>query len=129
MPLRTWSLSLCSTGFDSPVRADSSNTAEPPMTTPSTGTISPGLTMRKSPGLTSSIGAVVTVSPSSLFTVRGVRPIRADSSFRALDSAYSSSTWPPESMSAITAPARYSPRTRDPAIAISAITSTPSLPE
>jgi hypothetical protein len=55
-PLRTRSPSERSTGFASPVSADSSSTAVPLASRPSTGTISPGLTSSRSPGRTLSIG-------------------------------------------------------------------------
>ena len=45
-----------STGIDSPVTIDSSTALRPSMTTPSTGTLSPGRTRRRSPICTCSSG-------------------------------------------------------------------------
>ncbi len=63
-PLRTRSPTSRSTSRDSPVRADSSKVARPATTTPSTGTISPAMTRRRSPGTIEPIGGVVS-APSS----------------------------------------------------------------
>jgi hypothetical protein len=45
----TWSPTRLLTGIGSPVIMDSSSALEPSVTTPSTGTFSPGLTRRRSP--------------------------------------------------------------------------------
>ena len=66
------------------------------------------------------------MSPRRLVATRGARSISAVSSRRARPAATSSSAFPPASISAITEPAKYSPVARAPAIATSAIASTPT---
>ena len=113
-------------GSGSPVSADSSTTASSETTTPSTGTTSPARTTTTSPTSSSSTGISSRVSPRRRVATRGARSIRAVSSRRARPAATSSSALPPASISAITAPARYSPIASAPAIATSAIASTPT---
>ena len=60
--------------------------------------------------------------------MRGARSTSAVSSRRARRFADSSSALPPASISATTAPARYSPSASAPAIETSAIASTPTSP-
>ena len=62
----TLSPSVLSTGMLSPVRADSSTAPAPSVTTPSTGMLSPGRTMKISPTDTSSV--ITSVSTPSLIT-------------------------------------------------------------
>src|SRR5674476_1356892 len=71
-----------STGIGSPVRADSSSTAGE-RSRPSTGTISPVPTSRRSPTTTSSTGTSTTPSSTRRRAVRGARSTRRLSSRRA----------------------------------------------
>ena len=64
-----------STGMLSPVIADSSKAALPCTITPSTGTLCPGLTRRRSPGRTSSTGISTNSSPRRTQAVFGARSI------------------------------------------------------
>ena len=54
-----------STGIGSPVSIDSSTADAPSVTTPSTGTFSPGRTRSRSPGCTASSGTSVSSSPTT----------------------------------------------------------------
>ena len=80
-----------STGTDSPVRADSLTALVPPVTTPSTGMLSPGRTVKISPGTTSEIStetscpfrrrvAVFGAIRIRLFSASVVCPLEMDSS-------------------------------------------------
>ena len=62
-----------STGMLSPVSADSSTADAPSSTTPSTGTLSPALTMSTSPGCTSAAGMMCSVPLRSTVAVLGAR--------------------------------------------------------
>ncbi len=64
VPLLTWSPTFLVTGIGSPVIIDSSMALCPSVITPSTGILSPGLTLRMSPITISSIPTSVS-SPSS----------------------------------------------------------------
>ena len=105
--------------------ADSSNTPGV-ISTPSTGTTSPVFTNRRSPGRTSSIGRTTSSPPSYRVTIWGARSSRAESSRWARRSAYVSSARPLASISAITAPARYSSSANEPPMASRAMRSTPA---
>ena len=59
-------------GIDSPVNKLSSTVVEPSKTTPSTGIISPGLTLNKSPIATSLIGTSRCSPPLSTIKVLGI---------------------------------------------------------
>ncbi len=63
VPPTTWAPALFSTGMGSPVSMDSSSQDEPSVTTPSTGTRSPGRTTMMSPAWTVSM-ATSCSSPS-----------------------------------------------------------------
>ena len=65
------------TGRGSPVSMDSSTGEEPEVTTPSTGTFSPGRTRTASPATTSAMGTSTSTPPRSTRAVRGCRPMRA----------------------------------------------------
>ena len=76
----TASPAALSTGRLSPVRALSSTAPSPLTTVPSTGTLSPGRTTKRSPGCTCWTGTV-TSAPSrrmtAVFGARRIRPLRA----------------------------------------------------
>ncbi len=65
------------TGSGSPVSMDSSTGEAPDVTTPSTGTFSPGRTSTASPTRTSAMGTSVSTPSRSTRAVRGCRPMRA----------------------------------------------------
>ncbi len=73
----TGSPGLRTTGSGSPVSMLSSTADEPSMTTPSTGTFSPGRTRTTSPTRTSSIGSSPSLPSRSTRAVRGCKAIRA----------------------------------------------------
>ena len=98
------------TGSGSPVSADSSTIASSLITIPSTGTTSPARTSTISSAPTSSIGSSTSSSPRRTSADLGARSTSAVSSRRARRFAVSSSALPPASISATTAPARYSPK-------------------
>lgn len=128
VPLRTASFIPYSTSTGSPVSADSSNTALPAVTRPSTGTTSPEPTMSTSPATTDSNGTCSTSSPTRRRAVRGARSSSVRRSREARRSAAASSVRPVASIKAISDPARYSPTTSVPTRASVAITSTPARP-
>ena len=72
----TLSPAVLSTGMLSPVKADSFTALLPSKTMPSTGTFSPGRTVKMSPFLTSSIATSVSTPSCSTVAVLGERPIR-----------------------------------------------------
>ena len=104
------------------------DTASPLTTIPSIGITSPARTTTTSPTSTSSTGTSEIAAPRRTCAIRGIRSTSFVSSRRARRPATSSSAFPPASMSAITASARYSPSASAPAIETSAIASTPTSP-
>ncbi len=62
------------TGIGSPVSIDSSTADAPSVTTPSTGTRSPGFTSTRSPGTTASTAISVSRPPRSTCAVFALRP-------------------------------------------------------
>ncbi len=95
-----------STGRGSPEIIDSSIEERPSTTSPSTGTLSPGLTRRRSPIRTSSSGT--SRSPPSASTRRAVFAARSSSARIAVPvraRAPSSRTWPSNTRTTMTAPA------------------------
>ncbi len=94
------------TGIDSPVTIDSSTVLRPSMTSPSTGTFSPGLTRSRSPTTTAASGTSSSL-PSGL-TRRQVFGVRSSSARMAplvCSRALSSSTCPSRTRTVITAAA------------------------
>ncbi len=94
------------TGMDSPVTSDSSMAARPSRTSPSTGTFSPGRTLRRSPTwMRSSVTS--SSAPSSLTrrAVLGARFRRALIAPLVRSRARNSSTWPSRTRTVITAAA------------------------
>ena len=71
VPPITWSPALLPTGIDSPVSIDSSTALRPSITSPSTGTFSPGRTRSRSPILTAS-SATSSSAPSGADAPRGL---------------------------------------------------------
>ena len=69
----TLSPACFSTGMLSPVSADSSTEDVPSSTTPSTGTLSPALTISTSPSWTSSTGMTLSTPLRSTVAVLGAR--------------------------------------------------------
>ena len=94
------------TGIDSPVTIDSSSDERPSITSPSTGTFSPGRTRSRSPTATASSETSSSV-PSSLRrrAVFGARSSRARIAPEVCSRARSSSTWPRSTSTVITAAA------------------------
>ena len=125
MPLRTDSPTARSTSSGSPVSADSSSTAGPAATSPSTGSTSPGPTTTRSPTATSSTATSETRSPTRLRAVRGARSSNARRSRVARRCAAASNARPVANITAINAPARYSRTASVPSRARTAIRSTP----
>ena len=122
MPLRPTRLAL-DAGIGSPVSADSSTS---PLVNdkPSTGTTSPARTRAVADG---DLRDGNPRRDSRLrCATRGARSTSASKSRSARPTAKSSSTLPPEYMSAITTPASGSPSRRAPIIDTNAIASTPS---
>ena len=76
-------------------------------TVPSTGTISPARTTRRSPGATSSTGSSVIAPSDRRCAIWGARSTTAVRSWRARRLAAASSAVPPVNMRATKAPARY----------------------
>ena len=64
------------TGNGSPVSIDSSTADAPSVTTPSTGIVSPGLTITRSPGTTASTASSVSLPSRCTCAVRARRPAR-----------------------------------------------------
>ena len=77
VPPVTASPSVFSTGTGSPVIMLSSTEERPSVTTPSTGTLSPGRTRRMSPERRSSSGTSSSLSPVTRRAVLGARSISA----------------------------------------------------
>ena len=127
-PLRTGSPEPRSTCSGSPVSTDSSSTATVSTMRPSTGTTSPGPTTRRSSTATSVSGITVTSEPIRLRANRGACSSSARKSCDARRSAAASSARPPASITAINAPARYSPTSSVPTSDSTAIRSTPARP-
>ncbi len=71
VPPMTFAPTSLSTGIDSPVTIDSSSVEWPSITSPSTGTLSPGRTRSRSPTATAS--SATTSSPCSVTLMRGLR--------------------------------------------------------
>ena len=112
------------TGMGSPVRSASLMLDEPDVTIPSTGINSPGLTTITISTSTDSAGILTSWSPCQICAARGARSASADNDVRARRRAKASSASPPESMSTMKAPARYSFKRRAPVITSIAIKST-----
>ena len=93
----------------SPVRADSSVAAYSDSTQPSTGSTSPGPTTTTSSAWMASSPTTSMRSSIRRRAVRGTRSSKARRSFVARCSAAASRAWPVASITAISAPARYSP--------------------
>ena len=92
---------------------------------PVDGTTSPGFTSRSCPGSTDTSGGEVSWPSSWRWTTRGARAMSAWSSLSARALARASRARPPVSITAITAPAKYSPTAKVPASASTATRSTP----
>ena len=119
---------VLTTGIGSPVSADSSIVAAFEPRTPSTGMISPARTSNRSPMTTAAIGTSSMRSSVRRCASRGARSTSERRSCAARATAISSSTLPPEYISATTAPASGWPSASAALIDTSAIASTPSLP-
>ena len=93
-----------STGIGSPVSIDSSTAVRPSVTTPSTGTFSPGRTRSTSPGCTSSSGTSLSLplGPTRR-AVFGASPRSRLSAADVWPRARSSSTWPSSTSTMIAA--------------------------
>src|ERR1700694_4021614 len=74
------------TGTGSPVRSASLMLAEPEVTTPSTGTSSPGLTTTSMPTSTWSAGMLTRSSPCQICATRGARSASAEREARSPES-------------------------------------------
>ena len=116
------------TGIGSPVSADSSMVAAVELMTPSTGMTSPARTRSRSPTATADIGTSSMRSSARRWASRGARSTSERRSCSARATAISSSTLPPEYISATTAPASGWPSASAALIDTSAIASTPSRP-
>ena len=116
------------TGIGSPVSADSSIVAASDVTTPSTGTTSPARTRSRSPTVMLPTGTSSMPSLTRRCAMRGARSSSARRPCSARATAMSSSTLPPEYISATTAPASGWPSASAALIDTSAIASTPSRP-
>ena len=92
---------------------------------PSTGTTSPGATMRRSPTATASTPTVSRVSWRYRWATVGARSSRARRSRWARPAAQDSRARPLRTITLMTAPARYSPTATAPATANSAMRSIP----
>jgi hypothetical protein len=73
---KTFEPACFSTGMLSPVSIDSSTEDRPSVTTPSTGTFSPGRTMTMSPTATSSTGTSTSRPSRTMRAVFALRPMR-----------------------------------------------------
>ena len=92
------------TGMGSPVIEDSSTALRPSLSTPSTGTFSPGRTRKRSPATIDSIGTSASLpSAPTLSAVRGARPSSALMAPLVESRARSSSTWPTSTRQVMTA--------------------------
>ena len=100
-----------STGIGSPVSMDSSTLERPSTTSPSTGTVSPGRTRRRSPAISSASGTSDSLPSSAMRrAVFGARPSRARMAAEVRARAPSSSNWPSRVSETITAAAsKYTP--------------------
>jgi hypothetical protein len=106
VPAVTGSPAVFSTGMGSPVSMASSTELRPSTTTPSTGTLSPGRTRRRSPGFTCSSGTSCSrPSGPTRRAVGGARPSRALIALLVRPRARSSSTWPSRTSVVMTAAA------------------------
>ena len=94
-----------STGSGSPVIMLSSTVALPSITTPSTGTLSPGRTRRRSPGRTSSNGTSASPPSPNRRAVFGARSMRARMASPVRSRAAVSITCPTSTSTRITAAA------------------------
>ena len=119
-PLATGSPWTRSAGRTSLVGADSSRTATPVATVPSTGITSPSATSTMSPAAISSSGTTSTRSPRDRRAVRGARSSSALRSCLARSAAHASRVRPLVSMKLITAAASSSRTATAPASASSA---------
>ena len=90
----TRSPACLSTGRLSPVRADSSTALSPSSTSPSTGILSPGLTIKVSPVVTSCAGIVISAPSLITCAVFGARSIRLLIALVVLPLLYDSSILP-----------------------------------
>ena len=95
---------------------------------PSTGTTSPGPTTNTSSTTTSASGITLTSEPTRRRANRGARSSKARKSWEARRAAAASRARPPASITAINAPARYSPTSKVPTSDSTAIRSTPTRP-
>ena len=93
------------TGMDSPVIMDSSTAERPSITSPSTGTFSPGRTRRRSPTFTASSGTSRSPPSSILRAVAGASFSSARIAPEVRSRADSSSTWPSSTSTVMTAAA------------------------
>ena len=105
----TWSPAVLSTGIGSPVSTDSSTDVLPERISPSTGTVSPGLTRMVSPFFTSEAGMMRSVPDVTTRAVSGASDARRSMPFRALATVISSRSAPSCMMTAISPAAKYSP--------------------
>ncbi len=78
------------TGWDSPVRRDSSTPESPSTTTPSRGILSPGLTWIIVSGFTASIGTIRVFPSETTLASRGCRVMSALTCFAALSRRWDS---------------------------------------
>jgi hypothetical protein len=122
-PLRTSLAGPRSTGIGSPVSADSSSVAQV-RRRPSTATISPEPTSRRSPGTTSPAGISATMPWVTRRAVRGARLASRLSARRARAVACDSSSCPHASIAVTMAPASGSSTSSVPTRASTAIMST-----
>ncbi len=81
----------------------------PSTTTPSTGHASCVKTTTVSPGSMASSGPSAIVSPVFLCATVGIRRASAERAEDARPTAYASMAWPPDRISTMRVPARYSP--------------------
>ena len=94
------------TGMDSPVTIDSSTAERPSISSPSTGTFSPGRTRRRSPtAIASSDTSSSLPSAFKRRAVFGARSSKARIAPEVCSRARSSSTWPSSTSTVITAAA------------------------
>ena len=94
------------TGIASPVTIDSSTELRPSMSSPSTGTLSPGRTRRRSPTRTASRSISSSLASGRMRRVRlGARSSSARMAPLVCSRALSSSTWPSSTSTVITAAA------------------------
>jgi len=118
VPQNTSSPTPLSIGRDSPVMIDWSSEEVPFITSPSTGTLSPGSILKVSPILISSTGTTSSTPSTILLPVCGVRLIRFLKPFLALSTVQSSKRAPKAIIHATSPAANISPIKSDAIMAI-----------